>query len=326
VQAFGMAAALENVMDGQGRIAVVGSANMDIVLPVSRLPRAGETLPGGDMAVFPGGKGANQACAAARLGGAVYFVGQVGCDAFGGSLRDSLQQAGVDTSPLGVGDRPTGCACIYVLPGGENAIVISPGANATLDPQTAISRLSDLPRLDFVLLQLEIPMETVEAVLRWARARGATTILDPAPARPLPDGLMRYVDYLTPNQSEAASLLREPALEIREFEDAEEAATRLLAMGPSGVLVKLGAHGSVLVSGFTHARILGFPVHAVDTTAAGDAFNGALAVAMAEGQTIAQAAVFASAAGAVTVMRHGAQSSLPRRHEVDALLETGTTV
>ncbi|MGD0497623.1 MAG: ribokinase [Bryobacteraceae bacterium] len=307
-------------MERQGRIVIVGSANMDLVIPVGRLPRAGETLAGGDIALFPGGKGANQACAAARLGGSVVFLGQVGSDPFGSSLRASLQEAGVDTGQVGVAGRPTGCASIYVLPGGENAIVISPGANATLDPETAVGRLEALNHADFVLLQLEIPIETVDAALTWARLRGATTILDPAPARPLPPSLLRKVDFLTPNQLEAAILLGEPLREIRDFSDAEEAAAGLLALGPSTVVVKLGSLGCLVASGQTRVRIHGFPVAAVDTTAAGDAFNGGLAVALAEGRPPVEAAKFANAAGAIAVTRYGAQASLPSRDDLSLLL------
>ena len=303
------------------RIVVVGSANMDVVLPVERLARAGETILGGDLALFPGGKGANQAAAAGKLGGAVWLIAQVGSDPFGSALVASLQRAGVATDHVGEANRPTGCACIYVLPEGENSIVVSPGANATLDPATALARLAAVGDAGFVLSQLETPLETVEAVFKAARSRGATTILDPAPARELPRPLLGAVDFLTPNQSEAATLLGNPSWEIRDFADAAEAANRLLALGPSTVVMKLGALGCLVVGAHGNEKAVGFKVQAVDTTAAGDAFNGAFAVALAEGQTVAEAAVFANASAAISVTRAGAQASLASRDEVVEFLE-----
>jgi ribokinase len=317
---------LEAALKQDSRIVVVGSVNMDLVISVDRLPRAGETIAGGDMAFFPGGKGANQACAAARLGGAVSFLGHVGSDPFGAALVSSLRQAGVNTGQTGAVDRASGCASIYVLPGGENCIVISPGANAMLSPEAAISRLEALGGVDLVLLQLEIPVETVDAILTWAGPRGATTILDPAPAKPLPLPLLRKVDFLTPNQSEAAVLLGRPSWEIRDFADAEQAATGLLALGPSAVVMKLGSLGCLAASGESRVRISAFQMSAIDTTAAGDAFNGAFAVALAEGMSLADAAAFANAAGAVSVTRRGAQTSLPSRGDVVRLLDAAVAV
>lgn len=301
------------------RIFVLGSANMDLVLPVDHLPRAGETLSGGDLALFPGGKGANQACAAARLGGRVLMIGQVGDDPFGPRLLASLSSAGVDVSRVGVSTRPTGCACIYVLPGGENTIVISPGANATLDPATALARLHDLSDGDLLLLQLEIPLETVEAALAFAAARGATTILDPAPARPLSKDLLGKVGLLTPNQTEAACILGDRESEVESFEEAARAARSLIALGPLAVVMKLGALGCLWTDGSAQHQATPPRVAPVDTTAAGDVFNGALSVALAEGAAMASALRFANAAAAVSVTRMGAQSSIPNRAEVDGL-------
>jgi len=308
-------------MGKQGGIVVIGSANMDVVMHVDRLPHPGETITGGDMALFAGGKGANQACAAGKLGGSVTFIGQVGSDPFGAVLLASLRQAGVDTGCVGIAGRASGCASIYVLAGGENAIVISPGANATLDPETALARLEALDGVALVLLQLEIPIETVAAALEWARSHGAVTILDPAPARPLSASLLRQVDFLTPNQSEAATLLGMASEEIRGFADAEEAAAGLLALGPSSVIVKLGSIGCLVATPQARTRIQGFRVAAVDTTGAGDAFNGGLAVALAENQPVVEAAAFANAAGAIAVTRNGAQASLPSRVEVSRFLD-----
>jgi ribokinase len=307
-------------LEHKDRIAVVGSANMDIVIAVDRLPRAGETVAGGNMALFPGGKGANQACAAGKLGAGVSFIAQVGSDPFGAALLCSLRQAGVDTDHVGASDCASGCAAIYVLPGGENSIVISPGANATLDPETALSRLEALDSAGFVLLQLEIPVETVEAVAAWAKSHGVTTILDPAPARPLSGSLLRHIDFLTPNQSEAAVLLGTPSWAICDLAAAEEAAAGLLALGPSAVVMKLGALGCLVATRDMRKHLEGFQVAAVDTTAAGDAFNAGFAVALAEGKPLLDAAVFANAVAAISVTRHGAQASLPCRDEVSRFL------
>lgn len=294
-------------------IYVVGSLNIDLVTRMDRLPRAGETIAGGDLAIFPGGKGANQACAAGKLGGRARMIGQTGADSFGDQLRASLRSAGVDTAGVGCSDRATGSACISVLPSGENAIVISPGANATVTPDVAVARLAGLGPGDLVLLQLEIPLETVAAVLEFAKTRGAVTILDPAPARDLPSELLRAVDYLTPNESEAASLLGSNAAD-------PSAASELRDLGPRAVILKLGAAGCFVCDPDFRGNIDGSAVRAVDTTAAGDTFNGAFAVALAEGLAVEAAARFANAAAAISVTRHGAQSSIPDRGEVKAFL------
>lgn len=295
---------------------------MDLVIAVGRLPREGETLSGGDLALFPGGKGANQACAAARLGGRVFMIGQVGADPFGPKLLASLREAGVDVSRVGTSERPTGCACIYVLPDGENSIVISPGANATVDPAVALSRLEDLAEGDLLLAQLEIPIETVKAAFKHATNRGATAILDPAPARPLPAELLVTVGVLTPNQTEAACILDDAQSEIRDFDEAAAAAGRLIRLGPRAVVMKLGSLGSLWTDGAAEERAESFRVAAVDTTAAGDVFNGAFAVALAEGEAVAAALRFANAAAAISVTRPGAQTSVPARTEVERLVRS----
>ncbi len=298
------------------RIFVVGSANMDLVIDLPVLPRLGQTVAGGDLRFIPGGKGANQACAAAKSGGKVAMVAQVGPDPFGGVLRDSLGAAGVATDLVGTAERPTGCASIYVLPNGENCIVISPGANAALDPATALERLAGLRAGDFVLLQLEIPLETVEAVTARARQSGAITILDPAPARALPAEILRNVDYLTPNQTEACILAGQPGAVVEHLRDAMEVSTALLAAGPRNVILKLGDLGCLVGERHVPAHA----VRAVDTTAAGDVFNGALAAALAKGETLMAAAAWANAAAAISVTRPGAQTSIPMREEVELFL------
>ena len=303
------------------KIFVVGSLNIDLVTRMERLAREGETVAGSDLMLFPGGKGANQACAAGMLGGRSAMVGQVGADPFAGHLLASLERAGVDTAGVGRSERATGAAFISVLPDGENAIVISPGANATLTPDVALPRLAALEKGDLLLAQLEVPLETVEAVLAYAAERGAVTILDPAPARPLPCALLRHVTYLTPNQTEAALLLGKPDLEIDGFDAAREAARGLLALGPAAAVLKLGRQGCFVAANGFNGGVPGFAVEAVDTTAAGDTFNGAFAVALAEGMSLADAAIFANAAGALSVTRPGAQSSIPPRDEVDVFLK-----
>jgi ribokinase len=302
------------------KIVVIGSANMDVVIPVARLPEPGETITGGDLALHPGGKGANQACTAGRLGGRAAMIAQLGADPFATTLIESLESSGVDTSRVGRCGRATGCASIYVLPGGENSIVISPGANATLDPETALARLNDIEPGDFVLCQLEIPIAAVEAALARARSTGAITILDPAPAQPLQAGLLSNVDYLTPNQTEAATLLDRREPEPRSFEAAARVAAELLRLGPAFVVLKLGGLGCFVAGGGISAPVPAFRVEAIDSTAAGDVFNGALAVALAEGKKLMEAALFASAAAAISVTRRGAQSSIPYREEVEAFL------
>ena len=302
------------------RLVVLGSLNIDLVTPVERLPRPGETLVGGDLAVFQGGKGANQACAIGRLGGTVTMIGQVGSDAFGTSLRDSLRAAGVDTSGIGVSTRSTGSACISVLPDGENAILISPGANATLSPELALERLRLAAPYDFLLAQLETPMTTIVEAFAEARRSGATTILDPAPVQPLPAALIPNLDFVTPNQIEAAALLGDTNACIRSFDDARAAAAALLSAGYRGVVLKLGELGCYVATAQAGGAVPGFKVVAVDTTAAGDTFNAAFAVSLAEGAAIMDAALFANAAAALSVTRPGAQSSIPARAEVESLL------
>ena len=304
------------------RIFVLGSANMDLVFAVDRMPREGETLASGDLTLFPGGKGANQAFAAARLGGDVVMLAGVGDDAFGRALVSSLNGAGVDTARVRTLARPTGCACIYVMPGGANSIVVSPGANADLDAETALSQLHDLTENDFLLAQLETPLDTVEAAFAHAARIGAITILDPAPARALPAALVSNASLITPNQIEAGVLLGDPDLRIEAFADAERAASRLVEMGVRAVVLKLGAAGS-LYSGAGEAAPMSsaaFPVEAVDTTAAGDVFNAALALAVAEGRSIGDGMRFANAAAAVSVSRRGAQNSAPCRADVEHIL------
>lgn len=250
------------------------------------------------------------------------MIGQVGCDEFAEPLLKSLQEACVDTSGVGVSERPTGTALITVLPDGENAILISAGANASLTPALAEERLRSLKSGSLLLLQLEAPMETVEACAALAASTGAVTILDPAPVLPLPDGLLQRVAYLTPNQTEAAALLGLER-EIHTMEEAREAALRLLELGPQTVVIKMGALGCLVAGSEGAEEINGFTVNAVDTTAAGDTFNAAFAVALAEDLPPLAAAQFANAAAALSVTRAGAQASAPSREDVEIFLSQG---
>jgi ribokinase len=293
---------------------------MDLVLALDRLPYAGETRTGGDLALYPGGKGANQACAASKLGGRTTFVARVGDDAFGLRLLASLAEAGVDVSRVAQCERPTGCACIYVLPDGENSIVISPGANAALDAAAAVAGIEDIEAGDILLAQLETPIESVQAAFQYARAQGAITILDPAPACAVPRALLDATDFITPNETEAALLSRNVDRPIETFEDAALAAERIVVLGPRSAILKLGYRGCVYSDGTQRITVEAFRVDAVDSTAAGDVFNGAFSVGLSEGMPVADALRFANAAAAISVTRRGAQPSVPVRAEVDAML------
>ncbi len=297
-------------------ILVIGSLNMDFVVQTETLPLPGETIKGRDFSMIPGGKGANQAVAAARLGGSVRMVGRVGQDEFGRTLTEGLASAGVDAGQvLPTSGVATGVALILVEREGQNQITIAAGANDRLEPPDLEPAFQDFSR-GIVLLQLESPLQTVEAAARLACRRETTTILDPAPAAALPQTLLRNLDFLTPNETEALLLLGEPPGEIR-LEDAPALGRRLLELGPATVVLKLGDKGAWMVNRHLSRHFPAYSVKPVDATAAGDTFNGALAVSLAEGASLPRAIGFANAAAALSVTLPGAQASIPSRSQVD---------
>jgi ribokinase len=301
------------------RVLVIGSANVDFVVAVDRLPAAGETVSGGALLVNHGGKGANQAVAARRLGAEVRFIGCIGGDASGAAIRAGLEREGIDLAGLvEAADAATGTALIVVDARGQNQIAVAPGANRRLAPTDVERRQADVAWADVVVCQLETPLETVARALELGRCHAAFTILNPAPMRELPADVWPHVDYLTPNEHEAERL---SGIRVSGSTEAQEAAGVLVARGAGTVIVTLGEHGVVTRGRAGSTEVPAFAVNAVDTTAAGDAFNGALAVALAERAAFTDALRFASAAAALTCTKRGARPSLPMRADVDALLE-----
>jgi len=303
------------------RIVVVGSINLDLVGTTQRIPIAGETVAGLSFQTFPGGKGANQAVAAARLGGSVSMLGKLGTDAFGAHLRDSLAESRVNTDGIEVVHGSSGIALITTDAKGENAITVVAGANAHLSPADLDEHSGVIRGAGILLTQLEIPLETVEHLAAIAIRERIPLVMDPAPARPLPSSLLKCVDWLTPNETETCFLLGCAPSELHN-EALGDAANALLALGCRNVILKLGQRGCyvALLDG-TRQLLPAHKVHAIDTTAAGDAFNGAFAVALMQGQDPVSSASWASAVAAITVTRRGAQPSIPTPLEVDRFLE-----
>lgn len=296
-------------------IVVVGSLNIDLVAGALRIPVPGETILGSSFDIFSGGKGGNQAVAAARLGATVAMIGAVGKDTFGETLRGELSSAGVDISAVETVEGPSGTALISRGSKGENSIIVVPGANGRVTPQLAETNRKRIADASIVLVQLETPVDTIVAVSDICATNNVPLILDPAPAQVLPDGLLQRTTWLTPNETEQGVLLGGTS------DSVTEAAARLLDLGPRNVVLKLGSKGAYLAGrDVVPQQISGFAVQAVDTTAAGDVFNAAFAVALSEGQDPASAARFASAAAAISVTRRGAQLSVPNRDEVLQLL------
>ena len=304
------------------RILVVGSINVDIVALTERLPTPGETVTGGTLLINHGGKGANQAVAARRLGADVRFIGCVGDDTFGPELRQSMTAEGIGVQGLAtIAGINSGTAVIVVDAAGRNQIAVASGANLRLTVDWVARFLEDFAWAQVVICQLEVPLDTVLWTLRTARQHGATTVLNPAPARPVPPEIWPLVDYLTPNEVEAAQV---SGLPLAALSDADNVARALLARGPRVVILTLGAQGAFVGTLDHRVHVPALSVTVVDTTAAGDAFNGALAVALAEGRPLTGAVRFANAAAGLACTQRGAQNSLPVRTQVEAFLaDTG---
>lgn len=298
-------------------IAVVGSSNTDMIISMGRIPKPGETIIGGDFAMAAGGKGANQAVAAARAGGRVSFIARVGDDLFGEQAIRGFAADGIDVRHVQKDESaPSGVALIFVGGDGENSIGVASGANARLSADDIEQAREAIQSAGVLLVQLEIPIETVRAAV-LAAARDARVILNPAPAQPLDDDLLGRVSILTPNETEAALLT---GLEVEDEAGAALAAEALRRRGPEIVIITLGAKGA-LVSDASGTRLVpAFSVDPVDTTAAGDVFNGALAIALSEDRPLDEAVRFANAAAAISVTRPGAQPSAPGRTEIEALI------
>ncbi len=297
------------------KILIVGSLNMDLVVRVPHSPKPGETVLGGDFETFPGGKGANQAVAAARMGGEVTMVGRVGNDNFGDTLIQGMVDNNIRTSYV-VKDSevPTGIAMIAVAADGENLIVVASGANFQVSAEDVNTTRDIMRETDLLLLQLECPIEAVTAAVDLAKAYDVPVVLNPAPAQPLSQHLLANVNVLTPNEEELLMLTDEKEI--------EKAIDKALDWGVKNLVITLGANGARVITAGTDKHIPAHEITAVDTTAAGDAFNGALAVMLAEGKPLLEAVNYGMAAGALAATKRGAQPSLPTRDAVEALMQS----
>jgi ribokinase len=296
-------------------VVVVGSINADLVAQVERIPLAGETVLGSNFKIHPGGKGANQAVAVGRLGYPVSMIGKLGADPFGQMLRSSLRQAGVEVGAVTTTGEASGVALIEVSQQAENSIVVAPGANYQVTPKDIDANIELLRSAGLVLVQLEIPQETVTYLMAVCKRESIPVIMDPAPARELPAELFAAVTWFTPNETEAAFYTGLKDASLRQQRDA------LFDRGVEGVILKLGSKGVYLATrAGLEAEIPSFTVKAVDTTAAGDAFNGAFATALMMGKDPAESARFAAAAAAVSVTRPGAQPSMASLHETEEMM------
>ncbi len=305
-------------MSKRSRVTVVGSFNTDLVARTPRMPVRGETVLGGPFHMGPGGKGANQAVAAARLGAEVTMVVKLGNDVFGDQAEANLVKEGVRSDfVFRTEETHTGAALIMVDAEGENMIVVAAGANNLLKPEDVDAAHEAIVQADVLLVQLEIPPETVERAIALAHEAGVQVLLNPAPGRPLSAELLALVDVLTPNETEAQIIT---GLPVRDLKEAETAARQLLAKGVGAAVVTLGAQGALVVTSTGLERVPGRRVEVVDTTGAGDAFSGALAVALAEGKDLTEAVAFANAAAALQVTRLGTAPAMAYRNEVEALM------
>ena len=297
------------------KIMVIGSSNTDLLIKTNRIPDPGETVLGGTFMMNAGGKGANQAVAVARIGGGVKFVAKIGDDMFGQRSLESYARDGIDISYIiKDGAAPSGMALITVDAAGENCIVVAPGANDRLTPADIDAVADAIRRSEYLLMQLEIPMETVEYVAEIAYRKHKKVILNPAPAHPLSPSLLKHLYMITPNETEAEMI---SGVKITDRESAVKAARILSEMGVENVIITLGSKGALVYGAEEADFVPALKVEAVDTTAAGDVFNGALTVALSEGRSQLEAVRFACKASAISVTRVGAQSSVPYRSEVD---------
>ncbi|MBP5488321.1 MAG: ribokinase [Bacteroidales bacterium] len=294
-------------------ILVIGSSNTDMTIKSPRLPAPGETILGGVFHMGPGGKGANQAVAAKRLGGDVTFICKVGRDIFGENAVKGYQKEGIDTTHTLYSDEASGTALILVDDSGENCIAVAPGANGDLSPADIDSVAEVIKTADFLILQLEIPVESVLKAAKIAHEAGVYVILNPAPACKLPKELFKYISLITPNQTESALMT---GIDVKDEASRNEAIAAFRKMGVEDVIVTLGSKGSLVCKGNTQTLIEAQKVKAVDATAAGDTFCGAVCVALSEGKTLEDAARFATKASALTVQKMGAQDSIPYKSDI----------
>jgi ribokinase len=308
-------------VSAQKPIVVVGSINTDLVAVTSRAPVVGETVLGSDFQMHPGGKGANQAVAVARLGYPVRLIGRLGRDTFGAALRTHLERAGVVISGVTTSDGASGVAVIVVSGKGDNSIVLAPGANSKVTPEDLDANIDVLRGAGMVLAQLEIPLETVTYLARVCARENVPLMLDPAPAMDLPPSIFKDIAWFTPNQTEAAFYLGDKCVESSP-QTAAAMAEMFLSYGCRGVVLKMGAHGSYLASQDGMSSLVpSFSVDTIDTTAAGDAFNAGFATALMRGGSPLESAEFAAAVAAISVTRTGAQPSMPSRNEVEEFLK-----
>jgi ribokinase len=304
----------------QKNILIVGSSNTDMVIKTSHLPVPGETILGGTFLMNPGGKGANAAVSAARLGANVVFICKTGNDVFGNQSVQIFKDAGIDVSHIVTDvEKPSGVALITVDRDGENCIVVASGANATLSPQDLTCIEDLISSSDVVLMQLEIPLSTVQHVAALAFQKGVKVILNPAPACELPQEMLRYVNIITPNKTEAEMLT---GIRVIDLQSAKSAAHALESKGIETVIITLGNMGALVLHDNVYSHIPAVPVDAIDTTAAGDVFNGALAVGLSGGKDIVDATRFASVAAAISVTKLGAQASAPYKQELETFIAT----
>ena len=296
------------------KIIVIGSSNVDMLVRTSHLPAPGETILGGEFFMNQGGKGANQAVAIKRLGGNLIFMAKLGNDVLGRQSVGYFKKEGIDTRYIALDeDSASGVALISVDDHAENSIVVASGANMLLNEQDVDKMLEEMCEGDILLMQLEIPLQTVEYAARKAFGKGVKVVLNPAPARSLPKELFRHLYMVTPNRIEAEMLT---GIKIANDADVEKVAEEICAMGVKNVIITLGSKGCLIREEGVSYRIDAFKVEPVDTTAAGDTFNGALCVGLSEGMDLKQAAVMASKASSIAVTRMGAQSSIPYREEL----------